>query len=42
MVGVKNQAADTLAGTHISNDGKQSYHPNVVLDLDYTVLMPRK
>lgn len=42
MVGVKNQAADTLESTHISNDGKQSYHPNVVLDLDYTVLMPRR
>ena len=42
MVGVKNLAADTLENTHISNDGKQSYHPNVVLDLDYTVLMPRR
>jgi 2-methylfumaryl-CoA hydratase len=42
MVGVKNITADTLASTHVSNDGKQSYHPNVVLDLDYTVLMPRR
>lgn len=42
MVGVKNLAAYTLENTHISNDGKQSYHPNVVLDLDYTVLMPRR
>ncbi|PPC94957.1 MAG: hypothetical protein CTY33_01370 [Methylotenera sp.] len=42
MVGVKNQPADTLASTHIEKDGKKSYHPNVVLDLDYTVLIPRK
>jgi 2-methylfumaryl-CoA hydratase len=42
MVGVKNMSAETLASTHVSNDGKQSYHPNVVLDLDYTVLMPRR
>jgi len=42
MVGIKNLPADALAGTHINNEGKQSYHPNVVLDLDYTVLMPRK
>ena len=42
MVGVKNMPADSLASTHINNEGKQTYHPNVVLDLDYTVLMPRK
>jgi len=42
MVGVKNMSAETLASTHVSNDGKQSYHPNVVLDLDYTVLMPKR
>jgi 2-methylfumaryl-CoA hydratase len=41
MVGVKNIPADSLESTHISNDGKQTYHPNIVLDLDYTVLMPR-
>lgn len=41
MVGIKNLPADTLPSTHISNDGKQTYHPNVVLDLDYTALMPR-
>ena len=22
-------------------DGRERYHPNVVLDLDYTVLMPK-
>lgn len=42
MVGVKNIPADSLASMYISNEGKQTYHPNVVLDLDYTVLMPRK
>ncbi|MDP1765935.1 MAG: MaoC family dehydratase [Methylotenera sp.] len=42
MVGVKNIPADSLASMHINKEGKQTYHPNVVLDLDYTVLMPRK
>lgn len=42
MVGVKNIPADALASTHIEKDGKQVFHPNVVLDLDYTVLMPKR
>lgn len=42
MVGLKNQTAGSLDSTHVDLDGKQQYHPNVVLDLDYTVLMPRK
>ncbi len=42
MVGVKNQPAASLAGSHIDKNGKQVYHPNVVLDLDYTVFLPRK
>lgn len=42
MVGIKNIPADALESTHITTGGKQSYHPNVVLDLDYTVLMPRE
>ena len=42
MVGVKNLTAGELQGTHIEQNGKQIYHPNVVLDLDYTVLMPRR
>ncbi|WP_297808772.1 MaoC family dehydratase [uncultured Methylophaga sp.] len=42
MVGLKNQSADSLASTHVDIDGKRQYHPNVVLDLDYTVLMPRQ
>ncbi|HSH53746.1 MAG TPA: MaoC family dehydratase [Methylotenera sp.] len=42
MVAVKNMPADALTSMHIEKDGKKVYHPNVVLDLDYTVLMPRK
>ena len=38
MLGLKNLAAGELPEAKI--DGK--YHPNVVLDLDYTVLMPRR
>jgi len=37
MIGIKNLPAGEL--DEIRPDGK--YHPNVVLDLDYTVLMPR-
>lgn len=42
MVGVKNLPAGELQGTHIEQNDKSVYHPNVVLDLDYTVLMPRR
>ncbi|MCX4186502.1 MaoC family dehydratase [Methylophaga sp. OBS4] len=42
MVGIKNQTAESLESSHITSPAKQEYHPNVVLDLDYTVLMPRK
>jgi 2-methylfumaryl-CoA hydratase len=42
MVGVKNIPATAMQHTHIEKNGKQVYHPNVVLDLDYTVFMPRK
>ena len=38
MVGIKNATPAEI--TEIKPAG--SYHPNVVLDLDYTVLMPRK
>lgn len=41
MVGLKNQTADSLTDSHLDADGKRQYHQNVVLDLDYTVLMPR-
>jgi len=42
MVGIKNLSADSLASSHVHHDGKNSYHPNVILDVDYTVLMPRR
>jgi 2-methylfumaryl-CoA hydratase len=38
MVGIKNMPAHELAEVKT----EQGYHPNVVLDLDYTVHMPRK
>ena len=40
LVGVKNLNGSELPGTQLMQDGK--YHGNVVLDLDYTVLMPRR
>jgi 2-methylfumaryl-CoA hydratase len=42
MLGIKNMAAAELPDPMIDVGGKQKYHPNVVLDLDYTVLMPRR
>jgi 2-methylfumaryl-CoA hydratase len=42
MVGIKNIPATSLSSTHVNYGETKSYHPNVVLDLDYTVLMPRK
>lgn len=42
MIGLRNVAAESLKSATLEQDGKQSYHPNVVLDLDYTVLIPRK
>ncbi|MFM9913603.1 MAG: MaoC family dehydratase [Methylophilaceae bacterium] len=39
LVGLRNITATELANTH-TVDGK--FHVNVVLDLDYTVLMPRR
>jgi 2-methylfumaryl-CoA hydratase len=38
MIGIKNLASTDLP--FVRENG--TYHPNVVLDLDYTVLMPRK
>ena len=40
LIGLKNMPATGLAGLAPGVVGK--HHPNVVLDLDYTVLMPRK
>jgi 2-methylfumaryl-CoA hydratase len=42
MVGLKNLPPAELAAPQAEEDGKQRYHPSVVLDLDYTVLMPRR
>lgn len=42
LVGLKNLPAAELEAPIIEADGKRKYHPNVVLDLDYTVLMPRR
>lgn len=38
MIGIKNMPANELSEIKTKN----GYHPNVVLDLDYTVNMPRK
>ena len=42
LVGVKNAdpATEQVDLRQTSEDGRERYHPNVVLDLDYTVLMP--
>jgi 2-methylfumaryl-CoA hydratase len=42
MVGMKNLPAAKLAAPQVEEGGKQRYHPSVVLDLDYTVLIPRR
>ena len=41
-VGVKNLETEKLAGAKVTVDWRETYHENVVLDLDYTVLMPRR
>jgi 2-methylfumaryl-CoA hydratase len=42
LVGLKNLRPEDLADAISGEAGQRAYHPNVVLDLDYTVLMPRK
>lgn len=42
MVGMKNLPPAELIAPQVEEGGKQRYHPSVVLDLDYTVLMPRR
>lgn len=42
LIGLKNLAAVELDEPRVEQGGKSIYHPNVVLDLDYTVLMPRR
>ncbi len=41
-LGVKDMETQQLADAKIDKDGRQVYHPNLVLDLDYTLLMPRR
>jgi 2-methylfumaryl-CoA hydratase len=44
LIGVKNSdPRDEDVPLRVTkDDGREAYHPNVVLDLDYTVLMPRR
>jgi 2-methylfumaryl-CoA hydratase len=44
LVGVKNTdpREEDVPLRVKGGDGREAYHPNVVLDLDYTVLMPRR
>ncbi|MEM9103654.1 MAG: MaoC family dehydratase [Pseudomonadota bacterium] len=39
-VGMKNTKPSDLPSIMVEKEGKQRYHPQVVLDLDYTLLMP--
>ena len=41
LIGLKNRDAE-LPPLRVERDGKQRYHPQVVLDLDYWVAMPRR
>ncbi len=41
-IGVKNMESEKIADAKVEKDGKMRYHENVVLDLDYTVLIPRR
>lgn len=42
LLGLKNLHGSALADAKVDDNGKSAYHPNVVLDLDYTILMPRR
>ncbi len=42
LIGLKNMRPEDLAEVMVEVEGRQKHHPNVVLDLDYTVLMPRR
>ena len=42
MLGIKNLPAAELGEVMVEMEGKRKYHDHVVLDLDYTVLMPRR
>lgn len=42
LVGLKNRAPGEVLAAQLEVSGAMAYHPAVVLDMDYTVLMPRK
>lgn len=42
LVGLKNAMPATVNSRHAGPAADAGYHPNVVLDLDYTVLIPRQ
>ena len=41
-LGIKNQESEKIENPKVEVEGKQRYHDNVVLDLDYTLLVPRR
>ncbi|MEE9196064.1 MAG: hypothetical protein V3U44_09500, partial [Alphaproteobacteria bacterium] len=41
-IAAKDHACADFPDKEQREEGKQAYHPAVVLDLDYTVLMPRR
>jgi 2-methylfumaryl-CoA hydratase len=41
-VGVRNTTTEGIADAKVEKDGRRVYRDEVVLDLDYTVLMPRR
>ena len=41
-LGIKNMESEKIENPKVEVAGKQRYHENVVLDLDYTLLMPRR
>lgn len=40
-LGIKNLESEKITDPRVEHEGRLQYHPNLVLDLDYTVLMPR-
>ena len=41
-LGIKNLESEKISDPMVEQEGKKRYRENVVLDLDYTVLMPRR
>ena len=42
LVGLKNAPPADVPAARVESSAKSAYHPAVVLDIDYTVLMPRE